>query len=308
MRTKRTGEAKKVAKLKENGTPKVNGVRKTSTPKKHTGKTSLEAYTPQIKSPNSQPTELSERDKERLEKWLKHNEKPYTIATVPLSRKRKRSIGHELQMQTDLFEDRLAVQYEVKPRDKWESLRKYKKFTVANESIATGQCILVKHDDTEDAAVNIDNQWKAKVLEVRALNPEHVFIRVAWLNRPEDLDGGRKPYHGKNELIPTNQMDVIDAMAVNGSLDVVHMDESVMDGDDPLPDGDQYFWRQTYDFANTKTFSVRVRYWTNMMTDTDCSTGTQEDLRRRCAAESRRDDLAVLESRVPEVEPCALFC
>lgn len=28
-----------------------------------------------------------------------------------------------------MFEDRLSIKYEVKPRDKWESLRRYKKFT-----------------------------------------------------------------------------------------------------------------------------------------------------------------------------------
>lgn len=53
-----------------------------------------------------------------------------------------------------------------------------------------------------------------------------MYIRVAWLNRPEDLKTGRKAYHGKYELIPTNQMDIIDAMAVNGPCDVVQWDES----------------------------------------------------------------------------------
>jgi len=37
-------------------------------------------------------------------------------------------------------------------------------------------------------------------------------IQVAWLNRPEDLDTSRKPYHGKNELIASNQLEIIDAM------------------------------------------------------------------------------------------------
>jgi hypothetical protein len=97
--------------------------------------------------------------------------------------------------------------------------------TVGSESIAIGQCILVKHDDSEEAKIDVAAQWKARVCEVRALDTEHVFIRVAWLNRPEDLDTGRKPYHGKNELIPTNQMDVIDAFSVNGSVDVVHWNE-----------------------------------------------------------------------------------
>ena len=45
--------------------------------------------------------------------------------------------------------------------------------------------------------MDFSGQWKAKVLEVRALDSEHVYIRVAWLNRPEDLQGGRKAYHGK---------------------------------------------------------------------------------------------------------------
>lgn len=127
---------------------------------------------------------------------------------------------------------------------------------VGTESIATGECILVKHDDTADPKMDSSSQWKAKVLEVRALDPEHVYIRLSWLNRPEDLDSGRKDYHGKNELIPTNQMDVIDAMAVNGALHVKHWDEMADDDEANMPSEEEYFWRQTYDFANTKTFSV----------------------------------------------------
>jgi len=136
---------------------------------------------------------------------------------------------------------------------------------VGSESISTGECILVKHDESEEAKIDIEAQWKAKVLEVRALDQEHVYIRVAWLNRPEDLPDGRKKYHGKNELIPTNQMDIIDAMAVNGPLVVRNWDDFEDDGKS-MPEEDQYFWRQTYDFANTKIFSVRC-FWG------DCRTG-----------------------------------
>lgn len=113
----------------------------------------------------------------------------------------------------------------------------------------------MKHDESEEAKLDIEAQWKAKVLEVRALDQEHVYIRVSWLNRPEDLPSGRKKYHGRHELIPTNQMDIIDAMAVNGPLAVRHWDDFEDDAT-TMPEEDQYFWRQTYDFANTKTFSV----------------------------------------------------
>ena len=63
----------------------------------------------------------------KLKSWLDKQDKPFQVTTVPLSRKRKRNSG--LQTQTDLFEDRLSVQYELKPRDKWDCLRRYKKFT-----------------------------------------------------------------------------------------------------------------------------------------------------------------------------------
>ncbi|KAM0722448.1 hypothetical protein Q7P37_001889 [Cladosporium fusiforme] len=256
MRTKTAG-AKSKAKRTSVRAPKTkplpNG---DSTPRTPTlATTSKTADRSAIKSPTAQPAELSESDRRRLRDWLDHSDRPFAVSTFPASRKRKRG-AHQLQLQDDIFEDRLSVQYEVKPRDKWESLRRYKKFTVGSESIATGECILVKHDESDDPRVDLNSQWKAKVLEVRALDQEHVYIRLSWLNRPEDLDSGRKDYHGKNELIPTNQMDVIDAMAVNGALKVKHWDELADDVESSMPDEEEFFWRQTYDFANTKTFSA----------------------------------------------------
>jgi len=105
-----------------NGTPKIASVRKT--PSKI------------LKSPTApplQPAELSEKDRLRLREWLEYTDRPFTVHTVPVSKKRKRTGTNQLQLQDDLFEERLAVQYEVKPRDKWESLRRYKKFTGKRE-------------------------------------------------------------------------------------------------------------------------------------------------------------------------------
>jgi hypothetical protein len=58
---------------------------------------------------------------------------------------------------------------------------------VGAESIATGDFILVSHSITEGQAFDSLSDWKARVLEVRALDEEHVYVRVSWLNRPEDL-------------------------------------------------------------------------------------------------------------------------
>lgn len=111
--------AKRVSKTAQtpNGTPKSASAKTPSkTPKSPTAQP-------------SQPAELSEKDRVRLRDWLEYTDRPFSVHTVPLTRKRKRNGTNPLLVQDDLFEERLSVQYEVKPRDKWESLRRYKKFT-----------------------------------------------------------------------------------------------------------------------------------------------------------------------------------
>lgn len=115
-----------MARTKQTGKPKA----KATTPamKNLNGTMNVPAIqSPTMKSPT--PTELSDKDRQAVKTWLDDPKTEFKVATAPLSRKRKR--GGAMQTQTDVFEDRLSVQYEVKPRDKWECLRKYKKFTGA---------------------------------------------------------------------------------------------------------------------------------------------------------------------------------
>jgi hypothetical protein len=86
----------------------------------------------------------------------------------------------------------------------------------------------------------------------------HVYLRVCWLYRPEDLPGGRKPYHGLNELIASNDMAIIDATTVDGRANVIHWQEQKDEGEvlNPL----QLFWRQTLDVTKKQpVLSVRLR-------------------------------------------------
>ena len=126
---------------------------------------------------------------------------------------------------------------------------------MGSESITTGDFILVSHDINENPAFDSFSDWKAKVLEVRALDMEHVYVRVSWLNRPEDLKGGRQDYHGRNELIPTNQMDVINAQAVNGTFALIQYGRLKDDDRTSAFGEDEYFWRQTFD-STTGRLSV----------------------------------------------------
>lgn len=59
-----------------------------------------------------------------------------------------------------------------------------------------------------------DDDWVARILEIRASDEHHVYARVYWMYWPDELppgtqDGkkhvsGRQPYHGRNELIASN--------------------------------------------------------------------------------------------------------
>ena len=95
-------------------------------------------------------------------------------------------------------------------------------------------------------------------MEVRALDEKHVYVRVSWLNRPEDLEGGRQNHHGKNELVPTNQMDDINAQAVHGTFRLTRCDRPKYDDRKNASDEYKYFWRQTFDFASERLL-VKLR-------------------------------------------------
>lgn len=113
---------------------------------------------------------------------------------------------------------------------------------VGNENFSLGDTVFVKPDDAEAVDAPLSN-WVAKVLEVRAASEAHVFLRIFWMYRPEDIPGGRRPYHGRNEVIASNTMQVIDALTVNGKASVRYWTE---DDNNEVLDGDQLFWRQTF--------------------------------------------------------------
>lgn len=81
-----------------------------------------------------------------------------------------------------------------------------------------------------------------QVLEVRAANSSEVWLRVFWLYWPEELPKGRRKYHGSQELIMSNHMELVDAKSVTSRAEINHWDEKVED-----QDVGQRFWRQFYD-------------------------------------------------------------
>jgi len=129
---------------------------------------------------------------------------------------------------------------------------------VGEETIEQGECIVVKGDETTDPESAEDPtlpQWKAQLLEVRACNENHVYVKVAWLYRPmHDIPSGPTNYHGKYELIPSTEITIIDAASVNGSIKVKYWDEYK---DEDVPVAEEYYWRQSYDHLTGTLSSCR---------------------------------------------------
>jgi hypothetical protein len=163
----------------------------------------------------------------------------------------------------------LEASYIVEPMKAWLSMAKYRNLyvsdladsprksltldsTIGNQTYSCGDCVFVKPGN------DFDRDWKAQVHEIRAADEHHVFLRCSWLENPEELPKevlSTPSYHGKFELVPSNKMDIIDALAVNGPLKVAYWAEAKDDAD--MPAHGEYYWRQTYNH-DTKALSVSI--------------------------------------------------
>ncbi|KAI9720060.1 MAG: hypothetical protein M1812_003187 [Candelaria pacifica] len=182
---------------------------------------------------------------------------PYAIEfpawdTLKNMEKKRKSVSAQDEGEMDIeevahnpFQKNLAMTYIVRPQNHWNSNKKYRNFVVGDETFGVHDYVLVNHSPIPPGTVletSDERQfWIARVLEIRALDQQHVYLRVFWLYWPDELPGGRRDYHGKHELIASNHMEIIDAMTVAGRADVHHWLEN--DGDDVLTG---LYWRQTY--------------------------------------------------------------
>ena len=148
------------------------------------------------------------------------------------------------------------VHVKISPAIYWESTSRYRKFTINSEEFQVGQIVFVKKVEEEQDTPDAIQHWLAKVLEVRAGDASHVYLRVFWAYRPEDLPGGRQPHHGSCELIISNHMDIIEALTVQASASVIYWND---DPDHLALPADQLFYRQSFDVTKkTKPLSVCI--------------------------------------------------
>ncbi|KIW07454.1 uncharacterized protein PV09_01426 [Verruconis gallopava] len=132
----------------------------------------------------------------------------------------------------------------IKNGHDWDALTRYKKAVYMGTKFCVGDDVLIMQDETADdnsaLAPELKGRWVGRIIEIRAINQENVFILINWYNRPEDLPKGRQPHHGMNEILATNDVDIISPTALVGKIDVDYWIES----DDTAPRDHTIFWRQ----------------------------------------------------------------
>lgn len=90
-------------------------------------------------------------------------------------------------------------------------------------SFGVGEDVLVMQDETNDERsglpTELHGRWVGRILEIRAIDQINVFILINWYNRPEDLPKGRQPHHSMNEILATNDVDIVSpGESISGSM------------------------------------------------------------------------------------------
>jgi len=157
--------------------------------------------------------------------------------------------------------------YVVTPDKEFSKMRRYRNIINMGEKYSSKEYVWVNNNEGGEGknlpAGDNRNFWVARILEFRAKSASQVYARSYWLYWPDDLpncqnkneskSSGRRPYHGKHELIASNHMDVIDVTTFAGKASVRHWVEE----DDNDPAQSDLYWRQTFDHRSGQLSEVR---------------------------------------------------
>ncbi|KAG5984944.1 hypothetical protein E4U55_002526 [Claviceps digitariae] len=165
--------------------------------------------------------------------------------------------------------------YTVEPQKQWLEMTRYNSFVLNGYKYTHDEFVYIANDATIElqkaTGKNADggsllqstDYWVARILEVRASDELHVYARIYWMYSPDELppgtvDGkkiiaGRQPYHGQNELVASNHMDVINVVSVAMKATVHQWIES---DDDEVQDA--LYWRQAFNCRTSQVSSVEL--------------------------------------------------
>ncbi|KAI1637933.1 hypothetical protein F4809DRAFT_640041 [Biscogniauxia mediterranea] len=164
--------------------------------------------------------------------------------------------------------------YQVQPYQRWMDMTRYNSFVLNGVKYWSEGFIFVANSSTIERQKNpgdalqprkkSDDDWVARILEIRASDEHHVYARVYWMYWPDELPAGtqegkrtiqgRQSYHGVNELIASNHMDVINVVSVTSAALVNQWDET---NEEEVQQA--LYWRQAFDVRSMELSSAELR-------------------------------------------------
>ncbi|KAH8882120.1 hypothetical protein GQ53DRAFT_666360 [Thozetella sp. PMI_491] len=236
----------------------------------------------------------SARKRPRVESEDNRAECPFSIRIVDpkdkdqKKKKRRRTDGGEEDDSASRFHMQLSpfapsgkfktfetmdLHYQVDPGKRWTDMTRYNSFVlngvkyfsegfiyVANDSSIERQKAVTNNEPFQPRKKS-DDDWVARILEIRASDEHHVYARVYWMYWPDELPQGthdgkkmvqsRQPYHGLNELIASNHMDIINVVSVTSGAQVKQWYE---ENDEEIQHA--LYWRQAFDVRTYELSSV----------------------------------------------------
>ncbi|KAH9902303.1 hypothetical protein F4778DRAFT_781534 [Xylariomycetidae sp. FL2044] len=163
--------------------------------------------------------------------------------------------------------------YLVQPNKEWTEMTRYNSFVLNGVKYHSEGFIFVANSSTIERQKNpgeprqprkkSDDDWVARILEIRASDEHHVYARVYWMYWPDELPAGtqegkkyvqgRQSYHGANELIASNHMDVINVVSVTAQATVNQWDET---NEEEVQAA--LYWRQAFDARSMELSSAKL--------------------------------------------------
>jgi hypothetical protein len=191
---------------------------------------------------------------------------------IPRTRTKQRKdtrLEHRIKYQSfPLPSDNLDILYAVEPGTAWQDMTSYKSFVLGGLKYKRDDFVAVANERTIKCPTKLDKskgnrdgdeEWVARILEVRASDVNHVYARIQWMYRSYELppsicskeETQSQPCEARNELILSNHIDIIDVLSVSGPIEVDQWAKA-----DHGEGKNTYFWRQAYDWRHCRLYTL----------------------------------------------------
>ncbi|KAK8913521.1 hypothetical protein VCV18_011528 [Metarhizium anisopliae] len=155
----------------------------------------------------------------------------------------------------------MNLSYSVAPHKLWCGMTRYNSFV--RNKFFVNDFVYISNDTSIERQMDTANDlrrlgyWVAKILEIRASDEYHVYLRIYWMYSPDDLPrntihannlvGERQYLYSENEILTSALVDIINVVSVVRKANVHEFGKP---DDDKIQNG--LYWRQAFDYLTSE--------------------------------------------------------